>query len=336
MQPRLLERLTPSITQMAKVPPEKKRKPNYHYFLTGSNFTGSWLPALHIMEGYGVYTFPDGSEYRGYFAKGVFHGYGLLHLTKPYGITFKGLFIEGHLSEMVDIWFDDNVHVEASFQGWKADFSKWRYCSQADRRYLVERVEGLAAVGLKSFKRIGQPPFIPKKLYDVGEGLYNPVTRMIIKRPNPFPSWHYVACEGDHYKITEGCRSGTPLTVKDIPLQTRRQIVQLNVKSAEELEEAVPSCNYDPIKERKKFLKGIRRAFEKNPENLQARLMTDLDKSESSVCVGTAWGVSTSSCSSFSCKSLNVDREEQLETTREYDKHVWGRLPSDQSFFRAS
>uniref|UniRef100_A0A1B0ABG7 MORN repeat-containing protein 5 n=1 Tax=Glossina pallidipes TaxID=7398 RepID=A0A1B0ABG7_GLOPL len=331
MQSHLLERLSRNSSQMVKIPPKQQRKPDYRYFLTGSSFTGSWSDALRAMDGYGLYTFPDGSEYRGYFVKGLFHGYGLLHLSKPYGITFRGVFAEGRLSEMLDIWFDDNLHVEINLQGWKADFDEWHYCCEGDRRYAIEQSEGLAAVGPKPFKRIGQPSFIPKKMYDLGEGLYNPSTRMIIKRPSPFPTYHYVACGDERHKIIKGYRSGTPLTIKDVPVETCRRIIELNLKSEEELQEAPPSCNYNPIKERKEFLKGLRRAFGKKPENLQARSLTDLEENESFASVGTVWGVSTSSCSSFTCESLTVDREEQMETTRKYDKIVWGCLPSGQS-----
>uniref|UniRef100_A0A1A9VUX7 MORN repeat-containing protein 5 n=1 Tax=Glossina austeni TaxID=7395 RepID=A0A1A9VUX7_GLOAU len=309
---------------------KQEGKPNERYFLTGSSFTGSWSSALHAMDGYGVYTFPDGSEYRGYFAKGLFHGNGRLHLSKPYGITFRGVFIEGRLSEMLDIRFDDNLHMEMNLQGWKADFDKWDYCCEGDRRYLVEQIEGLAAVGPKPFKRIGQSSFIPEKLYDVGEGLFNPATRMITKRPNPFPAYRCVACEDEYHKIREDCRSGTPLTIKDIPLETCRRIIKLNLQSEKELEELPPSCNYHPIEERKGLVKEIRRAFGKKPEKFLARSLTDLEESESFGGVATVCGVSTSSCSSFTCESLIVDRAEQLETTRKYDQFVWDGLPSGQ------
>uniref|UniRef100_A0A1A9W0M0 MORN repeat-containing protein 5 n=1 Tax=Glossina brevipalpis TaxID=37001 RepID=A0A1A9W0M0_9MUSC len=311
---------------MTKAPPAANRKPNYQYFLTGSNFSGSWSETLHTMDGYGLYTFPDGSEYRGYFAKGLFHGYGLLHLMEPYGITFKGVFVDGHLSDMLEMWFDDDLHLEADFKGWNADFQKWRYCSAKDRRYVVEQLEGLTAVGPKPHKRVGKANYIPTKLYDVGEGLFNPATNMIINRPRPFFPYHYASCE-DRDRITQDCLSGTPLTIKDIPLETCRRIIEFNLTSAEELKEMPPSCNYNPVKERKRFLKGIRRAFGQKSEEL----LEDSGKSEASACIGTLKDISTSSCSSYTAESLIVDREEQLEATREYDNVLWGQRPQTPS-----
>uniref|UniRef100_A0A1A9WUR6 MORN repeat-containing protein 5 n=1 Tax=Glossina brevipalpis TaxID=37001 RepID=A0A1A9WUR6_9MUSC len=202
---------------MMKAPPAADRKPNHHYFLTGSNFFGSWSETLLSMDGYGLYTFPDGSEYRGYFTKGLSHGYGLLHLIEPYAITFKGIFFEEHLNDMLEMWFNDDLHAEANFEGWNADFHKWRYCSEIDRRYVVEQLEGLTAVEPKSLKTVGKANFIARKLYDAREGLDNPATNMIIKRPRPFFPYHHVSCVEDSDRITKDCRSGTPGTHTGYP-----------------------------------------------------------------------------------------------------------------------
>uniref|UniRef100_A0A1A9WUR7 MORN repeat-containing protein 5 n=1 Tax=Glossina brevipalpis TaxID=37001 RepID=A0A1A9WUR7_9MUSC len=55
---------------------------NNFRFLRGSRYTGNWANVIQGMEGYGVYNFPDGSEYRGYFLKGFFHCKGLLRLAE--------------------------------------------------------------------------------------------------------------------------------------------------------------------------------------------------------------------------------------------------------------
>ncbi|XP_013116600.2 uncharacterized protein LOC106093979 [Stomoxys calcitrans] len=274
--------------------------------LTGSRYSGVWHNALQCMDGYGIYTYPDGSEYRGYFQCGHFNGYGTLHLASPYNFTYKGTFVDGVLEEIDSMWFDDGLQVTASFRAMKADFSSWNYCCKRDRRFAIEHVQGIPPVGPTSFPTAKGPAReLRKHQLDVEEGIYNPRTGLILHRHPPFPEMKVVACEEEIAWIRNNCRqaSNEPLS---IPSNVRQQIIENNLENERELREHEPSCNYDQSKEREHYF---------------AKLCSEDGSSEDSIGLRK----SSSTCeSSISGGTISVDLEQRLETDRHHEHRTLG------------
>jgi len=101
-----------------------------HNFPTGSSHSGEYNEHTYTMEGFGIYTYPDGSEYRGLFLHGVPHGYGRITLAHPYRLRLKCHFLHGEMISVEDeMTFHDglvfNAKVSDDFK--YVDFSKWNY-----------------------------------------------------------------------------------------------------------------------------------------------------------------------------------------------------------------
>uniref|UniRef100_A0A1A9W0L9 MORN repeat-containing protein 5 n=1 Tax=Glossina brevipalpis TaxID=37001 RepID=A0A1A9W0L9_9MUSC len=303
---------------------------NNFRFLTGSRYTGTWANAVQCMEGYGIYNFPDGSEYRGYFLKGFFHGKGLLHLAKPYCFTFRGIFHDGRLNEMLDMWFDDELRVEAVFKGWEADFSNWRYCNEDDRRYLVEHIEGLNAVGPLLYATPRKPSrFLDAGTFDVEEGIYKPTRKIVTKRPNPFPSRNFVANREERKWIMKNCRCAFGIHADRISPRVHSKLMDTNILNQQDFEEGSPKCHFDVHKYHTQHYKGICRDSKKRMEASKKKNGVKIDKMEkskdleqislSSGSDQTGLVDTTSSCCSFSHDALVVDQSLTLKTTTEMD-----------------
>ncbi|XP_065361940.1 uncharacterized protein LOC135955519 [Calliphora vicina] len=291
--------------------------------MTHSMYDGIWLDSLQCMDGHGVYTYPDGSEYRGYFRRGHFHGYGTLHLVDPYNFTFKGTFIDGHLNEIDEMWFDDGLCVSADIDGWSMDFSSWKYCSKEDRRYAEEQREGLQPIGPFSRLTPQQPPRnLYGNHYDTEEGIYNPTSGLLTQRPAPFPSIHFVACRKDIEWILNNCRHG-PLANRKVDAEVWHKIIRNNLNSEIEMAEHVPSCNYDQDKNRKLYFAKLCQ------KSNVGQLSKDVEDSEDSV--GSRLRNSSSTCSSFSTTSMDVDVQEVLFLADEYDHYKLGRNMSQET-----
>lgn len=310
-------------------------------FLTGSRYTGTWANAVHTMEGYGIYTFPDGSEYRGYFLRGFFHGKGLLHLAEPYGFTFRGIFQDGHLDEVIDMWFDDELHVEGTFKGWEGDFRKWRYCKEEDRRYLVEHTGGVTPVGPFTYTASRSPPrLLHQGTLDAEEGVYNPQWRTITKRLKPFPRRRYVTNKEEHNWIMANCRRASFRNVDSMSPREHKKIVNTNILNQQDFDEEQPKCHYNIHKYHKRAYKGICEDVKQRTEVYKDKSAINLNEAEkcenlksillSSDSDRTGMPVSTSSCVSFTVNPLVVNQRPTLQATTDMDSvklnpHLKGR-----------
>ncbi|XP_073840098.1 uncharacterized protein [Musca autumnalis] len=292
---------------------------------TGSRYQGVWQKALQCPDGYGTYTYPDGSEYRGYFSRGHFNGYGTLHLADPYNFNFKGTFLDGLLDEIEDMWFDDGLHVNAKFGKESGDFSFWKYCCPNDRRYAVEQAESLPPVGPYSILTPREPfRNVPENCFDTEEGLYNPTTGVITQRPLPFNAMKVLACKDEIRWILENCRK-TSVFPQDIPGTVCQKIIKNNLESERDLAEHDPCCNYESARERKRYFAKLC-----SKEETQARIGTPcngkvVEFSEDSM--GSRLRDSSSVCgaSSLSDHNILIDVQENLEIGRQYGNMKLGR-----------
>lgn len=281
--------------------------------ITRSIYDGIWLDPLQCMHAYGVYTFPDGSEYRGYFQRGYFHGYGTLHLAAPYGFTFKGTFIDGQLDEIDSMWFDDGLYVKAAIDDFSMDFSSWKYCSKEDRRYADEHREGLQPIGpFSRLTPLQQPRLLGKNYYDVEEGIYNPSISLVTHRPKPFPSIEFIGCSKDIEWILKNCRQDS-LSEKNFDAELCHKIMRNNLNCEKEIVQHKPSCNYDVDKNRKRYFAKLC----PSQNSTVGESVEGFGNSEDSI--GSRLRNSSSTCSSFQTTSLDVDVQEVLFLAHGYD-----------------
>lgn len=286
--------------------------------ITGSAFNGFWLDPLQCMDGYGIYTFPDGSEYRGYFSRGYFNGFATLYLAEPHGFTFRGTFIDGHLKEIEDMWFEDGLSVNADIDGWSIDFSSWKYCTDGDRRYANEQREGLQPIGPFSMLTPENPPRkLHNNYYDVQEGIFNPSNGLIFDRPEPFPKIKIVSCPNETKWILKNCRHG-PAANKDIDPKVCHKIIRNNLDSELEMAEHVPSCNYNQESNLKNYFAKLCDTRYSKAESSH----TAAEDSEDSV--GSRLRNSSSTCSSFCTTSMDIDVQEALFLANEYATYNLG------------
>ncbi|XP_022233048.2 uncharacterized protein LOC111081327 [Drosophila obscura] len=196
------------------------------HFITRSSYEGAWNKEVNMMDGFGTYRYPDGSEYRGRFHHGKFHGFGHLRLAQPYRFTIKGVFNHGKLVSIEDMWFPDGLHVQGQFTGNDFDASDWDYLTPQDRRYQAERRYGQTPVGPTAYVTNSlKSRQVPKDCYDVEEGIYNPKTGWLMDRPPPFTSSIYVGCTRDKDWILRHCRHARTEQVREpIPYFCRRII----------------------------------------------------------------------------------------------------------------
>uniref|UniRef100_A0A1A9WTC9 MORN repeat-containing protein 5 n=1 Tax=Glossina brevipalpis TaxID=37001 RepID=A0A1A9WTC9_9MUSC len=207
-------------------------------FLCGSKYTGDWSGMFRWMDGYGTYTFPNGSTYRGYFKRGKFHGFGTVVLAKPYNFVIRGMFASGSMESIDDMCFADGLHVEAALHDLELDFNEWFYCTSSDRRYMREFVNGIEPVG-PTASLSANPPNRPlgEGVYDVGEGTYRDQSCIITNRPPPFV--HMRVVTADELSFLRNCRKGG----KDVTCtpQLQRKILNRNI-STENLTEENECC----------------------------------------------------------------------------------------------
>ncbi|XP_062131891.1 uncharacterized protein LOC133842701 [Drosophila sulfurigaster albostrigata] len=203
-------------------------------FLTGSTYEGSWNEDLHMMDGFGSYRFPDGSEYRGRFVQGKFHGYGHLKLALPYRFTIKGEFVRGKLVSIDDMWFNDGLHVEGSFQNGEFLCDEWKYLTPQDRRYQAERFYGQQPVGPTSYLTNNLlARTVPDGCYDVEEGIFNADNGWLLDRQPPFSKSVYVNCPKERSWIKRHCRGAHKQHVIEPLPDFCRKIVGNNLATEE-------------------------------------------------------------------------------------------------------
>ncbi|KAL1497734.1 hypothetical protein ABEB36_008641 [Hypothenemus hampei] len=138
-------------------------------FCTGSKYLGQWNKLG--MAGKGIYKFPHGVIYDGYFnKKGEFHGAGIL--VYPNGQKIEGIWRNGRLGE--DINFVTNV----------GNSMNKNYCMMPDRRFQIEIDNNLNPSGHEYLTNELPPPRnIPYGCYDLVEGFYNPKLKTVYSYP---------------------------------------------------------------------------------------------------------------------------------------------------------
>ncbi|KAH8286449.1 hypothetical protein KR054_009170, partial [Drosophila jambulina] len=203
---------------------------SHHVFITRSSYEGTFGNTVNVMNGFGSYRYPDGSEYRGGFYQGQFHGFGQLRLSQPYHFTFKGVFKNGRLVSIEDMWFSDGLHVNGQLTPNGLDWSKWDYLTPMDRRYQAERRYGQQPVGPTAFltsKMVART--IPKKCYDTEEGIYNSETCWLTERSPPLESTVYVACQKEKNWIENNCRRARSEYLLEPKAKVCRSIIENNL-----------------------------------------------------------------------------------------------------------
>ncbi|KAH8375569.1 uncharacterized protein LOC110190673 [Drosophila serrata] len=199
-------------------------------FITRSSYEGTFGNTVNVMTGFGSYRYPDGSEYRGGFHQGQFHGFGQIRLSQPYRFTFKGEFKNGCLVSIEDMWFADGLHVQGQITPNGLDWSKWDYLTPLDRRYQAERRYGQQPVGPTAYltsKMVART--IPKKCYDTEEGIYNSETCWLTERPPPLQSSVYVGCKEEKDWIMNNCRKARSDHIVEPKAKVCRNIIENNL-----------------------------------------------------------------------------------------------------------
>ncbi|KAJ8723461.1 hypothetical protein PYW08_003373 [Mythimna loreyi] len=206
-------------------------------FVTGSSYDGEWFRGKG-MHGHGVYTFRNGVVYEGAFEDGHMHGKGELRYQTAVGkVVIRG-------------WWkkDTNIVRKIIFDGsvvYKEE--DWEYCRMPDRRYPVEFEAGLQPAG-NSYLTSYKPAIkIPQGCYDSGDGIYEPVGKMVytydlskgIRRPSvQEQKW-----------IVENCRYGN-----NVPLGPRKDLYETFLEPTLKLApEPLPKITTKTAKRRMKY-----------------------------------------------------------------------------------
>ncbi|XP_067633309.1 uncharacterized protein [Eurosta solidaginis] len=266
-------------------------------FCTGSQYLGTYNGPLNCMEGYGTYTFPDGSEYHGYFLRGRFHGFGRLTLASPYSFTFVGKFENGEMVAVNKMVYSDGLVFHGDFDSGELKTDDWSYLSKSNRLYTRELCMGLLPVAPhEPFATYNERPLAPNT-YDTVEGIYHEQSNFITKVPEPFNPQRHVACKEVEW-IRNNCRCAEQTSPVEPAEEHGRAIIENNIKVATELQENVHTCSCNLSKH---FRFGQTRS-----ERTSAEDSTDYCRE----------APSSSSSSSFSDLSLEVDLERLCDNFR--------------------
>lgn len=161
---------------------------------SGSSYEG---PTKYEWEdGIGKHKFPNGVVYEGSLEKGEFHGEGTLHY--PNGGRYVAKWDRGKLIDG-KYFFYDNLEYNAN-----QDKDPWDYCTNKDRQFYTEILKGLRPDGKTLIvNNIDGPQRIPEGTYDVGDGYYDPVKRVICEYDSSFKR---EILPGEELWILEKCR----------------------------------------------------------------------------------------------------------------------------------
>lgn len=184
-------------------------------FCTGSKFEGYWDINR---TGTGVYTYPNGTEYRGKFENGMFHGEGILIFPSKfhvYGTFEKGKCVSFRL------FFADGLEYKPK---------NWGYCTYPDRRYYPEILNGINPVGDSYLTKDFHSRSIPKNSYDLEEGFGEPDTGLVTEDAKKEKPLRYLGIEEKAWMI-KNCRVsnlekvGYNKEIADANLQCERQVL---------------------------------------------------------------------------------------------------------------
>ncbi|RLV93903.1 hypothetical protein DV515_00013329 [Chloebia gouldiae] len=168
--------------------------------LVGERYLGGVVRGR--MEGFGYYTLPTGTEYRGSLWDGMFHGSG--QLLRPKGGGYRALWDRG-VPTQGKCTFTDGLEYEEE---------KWLYCDGYDRRFYTEIRSGFKPPGIAQLTNLDPPKIIPKGCYDFADGFYNPKTRVIVDYKRKFLR---NADDDEHEWILRNCRKAWDLTTEHKP-----------------------------------------------------------------------------------------------------------------------
>ena len=164
---------------------------------TGSSYQGE--SSQKRMEGQGDYTFSSGTRYQGGMKDGMFEGKGTLYFPNGGSVTCvwkKGRAVEDGSGG--NYTFSDGL--EYKEEGWE-------YCNAfSERRFYTEMCKGLKPAGRSQLVDTeAQPHDIPLGWFEVGDGLYNPLTRRVESYTGGFIR---NADDKEHLWIITQCRKG--------------------------------------------------------------------------------------------------------------------------------
>lgn len=158
---------------------------------TGSSYDGEYNKGR--FEGQGKYKFSTETVYDGSLDNGMFHGDGTLYF--PNGSKYIAKWDEGFAQKGTYIFAD----------GLKFEEKDWDYCDGFDRRFYTEVCHGLQPAG-KSQLTDKEAKTVDEDLYDVGDGIYNPATRVVNDYNGKFLR---NADDDEHDWILKTCRKGS-------------------------------------------------------------------------------------------------------------------------------
>lgn len=251
---------------------------------------------MNCMEGYGLYVYPDGSEYQGFFRRGRFHGYGRLTMAAPYAFTFIGEFHNGELAIINEMIYPDGLIFNADFKNGKLNTDNWPYLSKTDRRYTRELCLDLTpVVPEEPIARYGARSLKPK-CYDTEEGVFVEKSRFITQIPPPFYHLRFVNCDKELEWIQKYCRHEDTDNPYEPDEASGREIIETNIKATTELGENLYSCTCN-VSKPDGLEKLCRRGFREG----------DVSSSTSAFSNGYRELSSSSSASSFITKPLKRD-----------------------------
>ncbi|XP_054739062.1 MORN repeat-containing protein 5-like [Anastrepha obliqua] len=211
-------------------------------FCTGSNYFGTYNNPLNCMDGYGHYNYPDGSEYRGFFRQGRFHGVGRLRMSAPYSFTFIGQFENGELTVVNEMIYPDGLVFHADFKSGEIDTANWEYLSKSDRRYTRELCMGIPAVVPHEPITRYNPRSLEPNTYDTEEGIFIEKSHFTTKIPPPFHHQRFVNCNKELNWIRNCCRHAETDAIVEPDAAKGHDIIQTNIKAMTQLGENLHTC----------------------------------------------------------------------------------------------
>ncbi|XP_004520806.1 uncharacterized protein LOC101454612 [Ceratitis capitata] len=222
-------------------------------FITGSQFLGTYNNAIHCMEGYGKYLYPDGSQYKGNFKNGKFHGIGEMTLTKPYHFKFIGEFDNGKLVQMQEMYYADGLKLKAKFENDKLNFDEWKYCTEHDRRTSWEILNGIGPTGQQTIMTN-----LDAGTYDLGGGIYREDSGWVVKIPPPFFSIRFLSCNKEKEWVIRNCRRGpSHRDVQYPPVEPIPEIGKKIIETNSQELHVLHTCDCDTTLERQMDAENI-------------------------------------------------------------------------------